>query len=100
MSENIQQCDRLHTSTSTAGRDVLKRDARQMQADLSDLAVHADEVKCELERALEQWQAWEECVDNTTRWLDRAEQQVKDVALMSTLEEKEDTLTKIKVIKS
>ena len=95
--QTCKQADKILPSTSTSGRDLIKRESAQLKTDWSELLGQADETKTSLDQALLQWQEWEDSLDTTTRWIDKTEQQIKDIALASTLEDKQETLNKIKV---
>ena len=92
-----KQADKILTSTSTSGRDLIKRESAQLKSDWSELLGQADDTKTSLDQTLVQWQEWEDSLDSTTRWIDKTEQQMKNIGLASTLEDKQETLNKIKV---
>ena len=92
-----QLCDKTQQTTSIGGREVLKREVASLHSDWESLSSEASEVRSGLERALLQWQEFEENHEILTGWLTRCEQSLKGLELKATLEEKQEVTQKLKV---
>jgi uncharacterized membrane protein YccC len=95
--EAARLCDVVCATTSAAGCDRLRRDASQLQQRHAELSEAADEAVGHMSKALAQMTEAELAVEGVQKWLASMEQQLRDVALKASLEEKQQQLTKVKV---
>ena len=89
--------ERTQVNTSAPGREVLRREVDSLWADSKTSLSDAAEAKSGLERALDEWNAFENAHESFCNWLRQTEQKTKDFELKSTLEEKEEQLEKFLV---
>ena len=90
-------CDKTMPNTSIPGREVLKRSISSLESDWNTVMSEAEESKAGLEQALIQWQEFEAAQSALTLWISRTEQELKDVSLKATLDEKQEQVDKFKV---
>lgn len=98
MDEVARLCDVVSaTTTSAAGCDKLRRDANNIRQRYGELCEAVDEALGRLDKALSQATEAETALETAQTWLNGVEQQLRDVQLKATLEEKQQQLAKVKV---
>jgi nesprin-1 len=84
-------------TSSAPGKEMNRREMNVLQSDITSLASEVDEGKLSLQKALQQWQEFDDSHEALQHWLHRTEVQLKDTELKGTLEEKQEHVNKLKV---
>ena len=87
-------------NTSSAGKEILKRELEALKSDWDSTTTHAEEALGTLQIALEKWKEFDETHTVLNNWLRSMEQQLKDFELRSTLEEKQEQVERFKSMRS
>lgn len=90
-------CDKTLPGTVASGKEVLKREVDNLETDWKSLVSSADDVTGSLQRALELWKQFDSTHNALVEWMVAMERQLKELSLVSTLEEKEQQVKKLKV---
>jgi len=98
MIDNVKSlCDKTLPGTLASGKEVLKRQVNNLETDWKSLVGSADDITDSLQRALELWKQFDSTHNALAEWMVAMERQLKELSLVSTLEEKEEQVTKLKV---
>ena len=93
--ENL--CSKTLTNTSSAGKEILKREVKQLENDWSQVKSNMEECQGQLEAVLSQWVEFDMCHDDIGKWMKGVEAELKDYELKGTLSEKQQQIEKFKV---
>ncbi len=91
---------KTQVNTSAPGIEILKRELDALKSDWDSAKDEADSAQTALENALQLWKEFETSHTTLNNWLKNTEQQLKDIALRSTLEEKQEQVERLKALKS
>ncbi|CAG5128719.1 unnamed protein product, partial [Candidula unifasciata] len=97
--QTIESGERLFSSTSALGRDIIREDIRKLRDDWEALTDDMNAIHQRLNMNLNQWQTFDENSGNFKRWLlDMETLLKKDSYLQATLPEKKAQLQNHKVL--
>ena len=82
-----------------SGKELLKREVNNLETDWKSLAGSATDVTDSLTTVLDLWRQFDATHNALLEWMTCMERQLKELSLVSTLEEKEQRLTTLKVSK-
>ena len=91
---------RTQLNTSSAGKEILKREMEALRSDWDGAVAHAEDAQAALVSALQNWKEFEETHNVLNNWLRSMEQQLKDFELRSTLEEKQEQVERFKSMRT
>lgn len=78
-------------------QEQMQRDVANLQFDLDKFVASLSDVRYSLEDRIKQWNDYENSLDRLLSWLADAELSLKNYALKSTVEEKQEQLEKYQV---
>ena len=87
-------------NTSSAGKEILKREVEALRSDWDGAVTHAEDAQAALVSAVQKWKEFEETHNVLNNWLRSMEQQLKDFELRSTLEEKQEQVERFKSMRT
>ncbi len=94
----VESCNRTALNTSPPGQEALKRDLSALQSRHQSLTTDVADARSSLQKVLQKWQEFEDSHEALQHWLHRTEQRLKDVELKASMEEKQEQVSKIKVV--
>lgn len=92
--------DHVERNTSALparAQEAMQRDVATLKFNLGKFRSAVNDLKCNLEDKLKQWNDYEELFDKLLSWLSDAEVTLKNYELKSTVEEKQEQLDKYQV---
>ena len=80
-----------------SGKELLNREVSNLETDWKSLAGSAYDITDSLKMVLDLWRQFDVTHNALLEWMTCMERQLKELSLVSTLEEKEQRLTTLKV---
>nr|KAG5692778.1 hypothetical protein BaRGS_009394 [Batillaria attramentaria] len=88
--------EKTMTNTSAEGREVIRQELQQLQADWEQMLSHVTDTKVMLESCLLQWTDFSASHDQVVRWLKDMEKRLRETHLKADLGEKKAELQRCK----